>query len=146
MARFLRRCSARRYADPRPLSAPAGLVVDEDRHRAGLPPHHRDAPGAQVATDGLHRRPAAQEEAQTSTADPLWTALTRPQQQPVMVTECHDSPSDPFSHVEWLKQLKSVGAQSSSGWLGVPVRRRDSQFRCHSCHLIEFQNGEVLRQ
>lgn len=45
--------------------------MDEDRDGAGMSPDDGHATGAQVAADGLHRRPATPEEAQ---ADPATTA------------------------------------------------------------------------
>lgn len=42
--------------------------MDEDRDGAGMSPDDGHATGAQVAADGLHRRPATPEEAQADTA------------------------------------------------------------------------------
>lgn len=42
--------------------------MDEDRHGAGMPPDDGHATGAQVAADGVHRRPTTPEEAQAHPA------------------------------------------------------------------------------
>ncbi|GIY03187.1 uncharacterized protein CDAR_98701 [Caerostris darwini] len=112
----------RRYADPGAVPAPAGLVLDQDRHGVGLPPHHRHAPGAQVAADGLHRRPAPPEKA------PPPQQQTSPCGAQPLPAHNRLSSSPPFKP-RWQEENRRPPASSSPRSTTITVRRRLKELR-----------------
>ncbi|GFX41265.1 hypothetical protein TNCV_2219631 [Trichonephila clavipes] len=61
---------------------------------------------------------------------------------------CHEFEHEPLKthHVEKLMNVPSVGAQTSSRWCGVEVKRVGCQLKGRPRHLTMVQNDEIRRQ